>query len=99
MSTINSAFRFVANVTRKGRTLAEVKQGLEKKLGVNVKRSSALTDRGDEARFVVTVTPNGKTQAEEKARLEKKLGGPVSYLNRVIHGSRSIDAARNVRWG
>jgi hypothetical protein len=50
-------------------------------------------------RFVVTIPANGRTQAEEKARIEKKLGRPVSYLNRVIHGSRSIDAARNVRWG
>jgi hypothetical protein len=50
-------------------------------------------------KFVVTIPANGRTQAEEKARVEKKLGRPVSYLNRVIHGSRSIDAARSVRHG
>jgi hypothetical protein len=50
-------------------------------------------------RFVVSVTPNGKTPAEEKARIEKRLGRPVSYLNRVLHGARSIDAARSLRHG
>jgi hypothetical protein len=84
MTTTGSAYKFVATATRKGRTLAEVKQGLEKKLGVNVKRSSALSDRGDEARFVVTIPANSRTQAEEKARIEKKLGRPVKYLGPIL---------------
>jgi hypothetical protein len=92
--TTSSTYKFVANVTRNGRTLAEVKQGLEKKLGVGVKRSSALSDRGDEARFVVTIPANGRTQAEEKARLEKRLGTPVSYLGRVLHAAKVNEA----RW-
>jgi ribosomal protein L23 len=94
MSTTNT-YKFVANVTRKGRTLAEVKQGLEKKLGVKVKRSSALSDRGDEARFVVTIPANGRTQAEERAMVEKKLGSSVSYLGRVLHAAKVNEA----RWG